>query len=238
MLKERVQQMLISGKSESASAISKRIVKTGGVRVLGRAAPKPQIHVVQNTVITQQQKTPDTSSANVNSDSTQVSEKPNHNVTENVEKENSEELQKDSPEKKSEKEVEKQNGEVERDKTKDQNDKQEDNKVQRTAQPKKEPRKKRHHHMLSSEVKPVSKQPSASALSMASQPPTEKPVPIPRTIPISKAEGVSKEERDDEKDEGDMDNVNTTAIADERDEACSTPPPDDGIQSPDSMQVC
>ena len=229
--------MLISGKSESTSAISKRIVKTGGVRVLSRAAPKPQIHVVQNTVIAQQQKAADTSSANVTSDSTQVNEKPNCNVTENIEKDNSEELQKDSPEKKSEKEVEKQNAEeekVEKDKTEDQNDKQEDGKVQRTAQPKKEPKKKRHHHMLSSEVKPVSKEPSASALSMASQPPTEKPVPVPRIIPISKAKAASKEERDGE----DMDNVNTTAESDERDEVCSTPPPDEGIQSPDSMQVC
>ena len=226
--------MLISGKSESTSAISKRIVKTGGVRVLGKAAPKPQIHVVQNTVITQQQKTSDTSSSNFSADSTQVDEKPNH--IENVQKENSEELQKDTPEKKNEKEeVEKQNPEGEKvvkDKTEGQNDKQENGKVQGTAQPKREPRKRRHHHMLSSEVKPVSKQPSASALSMASQPPTEKPVPVPRTIPISKTE--SKEENDEE----DMDNVNLTAGADERDEVCSTPPPDKGIHSPDSTQVC
>ena len=226
--------MLISGKLESTSAISKRIVKTGGVRVLGRAAPKPQIHVVQNTVITQQQKTSDTSSSNFSADSIQVDEKPNH--IENVQKENSEELQKDTPEKKNEKEeLEKQNPEGEKvvkDKTEELNDKQENGKVQGTAQPKREPRKRRHHHMLSSEVKPVSKQPSASALSMASQPPTEKPVPVPRTIPISKTK--SKEENDEE----DMDNVNLTPGADERDEVCSTPPPDKGIHSPDSTQVC
>ena len=232
--------MLISGgKSESTSAINKRIVRTGGVRVLGMAAPKPQIHVVQNTVVTQQQKISDTSSSNVNSDSTQVNEKPTHDIIENTHEENSEELQKDIPEKENKKEeAEKENAEkrnteeekVEKEKENNKQTNKEDINVQRTAQPKKEPRKKRHHHMLSSEVKPVSREPSASALSMVNQPPAERP--IPRTIPIPKTETVSQEERDEE----DIDNVNATAVADAHDEVCSTPP-SNGTRSPDSMQV-
>ena len=207
--------------------------------MLGKAAPKPQIHVVQNTVVTQQQKIPDTS--NSNSDSTQVNKKPTHNIIENTHKESSEELQKDIPEKENEKEeaeketAEKENAENEKVEEEKENSKEtnkDDGKIQRTAQPKKEPRKKRHHHMLSSEVKPVSKQPSASALSMAKQPPAEKPIPVPRTIPIPKTESVSEEE---EKDGEDIDNVNTTAVADVHDEVCSTPP-SSGTQSPD-MQV-
>ena len=218
--------MLHSGKPESTSAANKRIIRTGGVRVLGKAAPKPQIHVVQNTVVTQQQKVPDTS--NSNSDSTPVNEKPTHDIIENAHKDSSEKLQKDIPEKENEKEeVENENAEKE----KENNDKP-DGEVQRTAQPKKEPRKKRHHHMLSSEVKPVSKEPSESALKMTKQPPAEKPIPVPRTVPTPKTETVANEERDEE----DIDNVNTTAVTDVHDEVCSTPP-SSGAQSPDSMQV-
>ena len=218
--------MLSSGKPESTSAINKRIIRTGGVRVLGKAAPKPQIHVVQNTVVTQQQKLPDATSPD--SDSTPVNEKPTHDIIENIHKESSEELQKDSPEKKNDKEeAEKENAEKEKENNIEAD--KGDGEVRRTAQPKKEPRKKRHHHMLSSEVKPVSKEPSASALSMASQPPSERPIPVPRTIPTS----ITANE---EKDEEDVDNVTTTAVADVHDEVCSTPP-SSGVQTPDSMQV-
>lgn len=221
--------MLYSGKPESTSAINKRIIRTGGVRVLGKAAPKPQIHVVQNTVVTQQQKVPDTSSSN--SDSTKVNEKPTHDNVESTHKESSEELQKHIPETENKKEeAEKENAEKEIENNKEPN--KGDGEVQRTAQPKKEPRRKRHHHMLSSEVKPVSKKPSESALSMANQPPAERPIPVPRTVPIPKTETIAIEEKHEE----DTDNVNTTAVADVHDEVCSTPP-SSGTQTPDSMQV-
>lgn len=199
-MKERVQQMLNSGQPE---AINKRIVKTGGVRVLGRAAPKPQIHVVQNVTVTQQHKTLVTSNSNDNLDSTQVSEKPSQDIINNEHKENDEELHKDSAGKEADKE---------------------DSEVQKITQPKREPRRKR-RHMLSSEVKPVSKQPSASALSMASQPPSEKPIPVPRAASTPK------------KTEEDMDNDDTTTVPDVHDEVCTTPPLSSGAQSPDSIQV-
>lgn len=248
-MRERAKRMLISGQSDSTSAINKRIIRTSGVRVLGKAASKPQIHVVQNATVTQQQKSSDTSSSDINFDSTQVNKTPNQDIneksnqnTENLHKENSEDLQKDNPGKETEKETDKENdGETNK----------EDSKVQRTAQPKKEPRRKR-HHILPSEVKPVSKEPSASALNMARQPPAEKPIPVPRTAPTSasalnmarqppteipiplprtattpKTEIVSKEE--------DVDNVNSTVEADIHDEVCTTP--SSGIQSPDSTQV-
>ena len=227
--------MLISGQSESKSAINKRIIRTGGVRVLGKAAPKPQIHIVQNANVTQQQKMPDTSSSDVNIDSAQVNEKSNQNITENsnqdinekpnqdsenLHKENTEDLKKDSTKNETEKEINKEDKET----------KKEDSKVQRTAPPKKEPRRKRHHVLP--EVKPVSKQPSASALSKASKPPAEKPVPVPRTAPTPKTETVSEVEEEEEH----ADNVNATAEADVHDEVCSTPP-NDTVQSPDATQV-
>ena len=74
--------MLMSSQSESMSAISKKIIRTGGVRVLGKAAPKPQIHIVQNTSVTQQPKMLDTSSSDIDTDSAQVNDKPNQNITE------------------------------------------------------------------------------------------------------------------------------------------------------------
>ena len=217
--------MLMSGQPESTSAINKRIVKTGGVRVLGKAAPNPQIHIVQNATVIQQQKMPsDTSSSIVNSDSTQVNikddnQKSNQDV-ENLHKENSEDLKRDDAGKEAEKETVK---DVDKEDEKETN--KEDGKLQRTAQPKKEPRRKR-HHILPSEVKPVSREPSASALSKASQPPAEKPIPVPRT-----AKTVSKEKEEEE----DIDNVNTTAEADAHDEVCTTP--SSGTRSPDNMEV-
>ena len=80
--------------------------------------------------------------------------------------------------------------------------------------------------MLHSKVKPVSKQPSAS------QPPAEKPVPVPRTTLTPKIETVSREEEEEEY----TDNTNTTtAEADVHDEVCTTP--NGRAQSPDSTQV-
>ena len=229
--------MLMSGQSESTSAISKRIIRSGGVRVIGKAAPKPQIHIVQNASVTQQPKVLGTSSSDIDTDSAQVNDKPNQNSTEKsnqevdeksnqdvdyLHKENTEDLRKDSTKNETEKETNKE-GDKETNK--------EDSKVQRTAQPKKEPRRKR-LHMLHSEVKPVSKQPSASALSMASQLPAEKPVPVPRTTPTPKIETVSREEEEEEY----TDNINTTtAEADVHDEVCTTP--NGRAQSPDSTQV-
>lgn len=99
--------MLSSGQSESTSAINKRIVKSGGVRVLGKATPKPQIHVVQNTIMTQQQKVPDTFGLNDNSEPKQVGEKPKQEIIENAHiedlhketsKENDEETKKENSE--------------------------------------------------------------------------------------------------------------------------------------------
>ena len=221
--------MLMSGQSESTSAINKRIIKTGGVRVLGKAAPNPQIHIVHNATVIQQQKMPsDTSSSNVNSDSTQVNkiidnEKSNQDI-ENLHKENSEDLKRDDAGKEAEKVAEKETvKDVDKEDEKETN--KEDGKLQRTAQPKKEPRRKR-HHILPSEVKPVSREPSASALSKASQPPAEKPIPVPRT-----AKTVSKEKEEEE----DIDNVNTTAEVDAHDEVCTTP--SSGTRSPDNMEV-
>ena len=236
-MRERAQKMLMSGQSESTSAINKRIIRTGGVRVLGRAAPKPQIHIVQNASVTQQPKALDTSSSDTDTNSAQVNDKPNQNITEktnqevdeksnqdvdHLQKENTEDLKKDTTKNETAKETNKE-GDKETNK--------EDSKVQRTAQGKKEPRKKR-LHMLHSEVKPVSKQPSASALSMASQPPVEKPVPVPRTTPTPKVETVSREEEEEEC----TDNINTTAEADVHDEVCTTPP-NGRAQSPDATQV-
>ena len=215
----------MSGQSESTSAINKRIIKTGGVRVLGKAAPNPQIHIVQNATVIQQQKMPsDTSSSNINSDSTQVNkiddnEKSNQDV-ETLHKENSEDLKRDDAGKEAEKETGK---DVDKEDEKETN--KENGKSQRTAQPKKEPRKKR-HHILPSEVKPVSREPSASALSKASQPPAEKPIPVPRT-----AKTISKEKEEEE----DIDNVNTTVEPDVHDEVCTTP--SSGTRSPDNMEV-
>lgn len=209
-LKERVYQMLISGQPETASTTGKKIVKTGGVRVLGRAPPKPQIHIVQNTTMTQQQKMSD-----VDSDSTQVSDKPNQDSINNT---HSKDVIEDNGGKETDKESDKEHNK--------EFSKEEDDKPQKTAQPK---RKKRHH--VAPEVKPVSREPSASALSMASQPPVDKPTYVPRTTPttVPIAKTVSKEEN--------LDNNVTTDVQDLHDEVSTTPPPSSDVQSPDSTQV-
>ena len=74
-----------------------------------------------------------------------------------------------------------------------------------------------------------SSEPSALALSKASQLPAEKPIAVSRTDPISKTDTVSKEKEEEEE----IDNVNTAA-EDVHDKMCTT---SNGMCSPDSMQV-
>lgn len=78
----------------------------------------------------------------------------------------------------------------------------EDSKVQTSASPK--PRRRR-QHMLSSDVKPVSREPSESALNMAKQPPAEKPI---RTAPTPETLTKDKEQEED------VDDNDTAAVVD------------------------